>query len=426
MKKYRGPLHGPEKALFLLALLTSACGGATGGVSTMAEAAGREGSYGADLAFLKHHTDVVLLKDEDGRAQVAVAPQYQGRVMTSTASGADGPSFGYVHREGVANGTRQPHMTVLGGEDRFWLGPEGGQFALYFEPGAPFVLEHWQVPEPIDWGAWPVTAQTDTAVTFQKDMVLTNYAGTQLSLRVERTVRLLDEQAVATALSQAPGANTSVVAYESDNLVTNTGENAWTKQSGAVSIWILGMYNPTPETVVVIPFVRGSDDELGPVVNDRYFGELEAERLKVSDGAIFFRADGQKRSKIGVPKPRAMRVAGAYDPIARVLTIVQYTLPEEAADYVSSMWEHQEKPFSGDVVNSYNDGPLGPGEPPLGPFYEIESSSPALFLEPQATARHVHRTVHLKGPKIELNVIARAQLGVSLQEIERAFSHPSP
>ena len=38
-------------------------------------------------------------------------------------------------------------MNVFGGEDRFWLGPEGGQFALYFKPGDPFDLDHWQVPE---------------------------------------------------------------------------------------------------------------------------------------------------------------------------------------------------------------------------------------------------------------------------------------
>ena len=92
----------------------------------------------------------------DGRAQVAVAPAYQGRVMTSTANGPDGASFGYIHRAGVLAGAPQPHMTVLGGEDRFWLGPEGGQYALYFPPGAAFDTDHWQVPEPIDWGAWPI------------------------------------------------------------------------------------------------------------------------------------------------------------------------------------------------------------------------------------------------------------------------------
>ena len=58
--------------------------------------------------------------------------------MTSTASGLLGPSFGWLNREVIAARKKQPHMTVFGGEDRFWLGPEGGQYALYFPPGAPF------------------------------------------------------------------------------------------------------------------------------------------------------------------------------------------------------------------------------------------------------------------------------------------------
>src|SRR5438105_3740735 len=83
-------------------------------------------NFGADLAFLQAHTQVIVLASADRRAQVAIAPAYQGRVMTSSADGPQGDSFGYLHRPGILAGVRQPHMTVLGGEDRFWLGPEGG------------------------------------------------------------------------------------------------------------------------------------------------------------------------------------------------------------------------------------------------------------------------------------------------------------
>jgi hypothetical protein len=161
--------------------------------------------------------------------------------MTSTASGLDGTSYGYIHRPVIEQGTRQPHMTVLGGEDRFWLGPEGGQYALYFAPGTAFDTEHWQVPEAIDWGAWPVTAQDGRQVTFAQPMTLTNYAGTRFNLRVDRTIRLLDAAEAAKALGRAPGQATNVVAYESDNRITNTGTAPWTKEGGLVSIWILSI-----------------------------------------------------------------------------------------------------------------------------------------------------------------------------------------
>ena len=84
-------------------------------------------TFGQDLDFLRQHAEVVLLSDHTGQAQVAVVPKWQGRVMTSTAGGSGGASFGWVNRELIASGVTQPHINVYGGEDRFWLGPEGGQ-----------------------------------------------------------------------------------------------------------------------------------------------------------------------------------------------------------------------------------------------------------------------------------------------------------
>ena len=252
-------------------------------------------------------------------------------------------------------------------------------------------------------------------------MTLTNHSGSRFDLRVDRTVRLLDPEAIVRVLGQAPGSRTHVVAYESDNRITNTGQAAWRKETGLISIWILGMYTPAPRTTVVVPFVTGSERDLGPVVNDRYFGKIEASRLRVGDRVLFFRGDGKQRGKIGVPRPRARDVAGSYDPERHVLTLIRFTLPEPAAEYVNSMWELQQQPYAGDVVNSYNDGPLTPGTPPLGPFYEVESSSPAAALAPGQTLEHVHRTVHLRGPDVELDAVARAVLGVSLSEISAAL-----
>jgi hypothetical protein len=106
-----------------------------------------------------------------------------------------------------------------------------------------------------------------------------------------------------------------------------------------------------------------------------------------------------------------------------VLTLVQFTLPDDPAkaDYVSSMWGKQTDPYAGDVVNSYNDGPPAPGKPALGPFYEIESSSPGAALKPGETLEHVHRTIHLRGDRATLDAISRDTLGVSLDAIEAAF-----
>jgi hypothetical protein len=378
-------------------------------------------SFDSDVAFLRQHTIVVVLGDPAGTAKVVVAPDYQGRVMTSTTGGADAPSFGWIGRAAVSAGKRQPHMNVFGGEDRFWLGPEGGQFALYFKKGDPFDLDHWQVPEAFDWGAWDIVNQSPTSARFHKRMTLTNYSGASFDIDVERTVRLIGQQEAISALGATAGGGIQMVAFESSNTIMNAGRQPWNQKTGAVSIWILGQLNPSPDTTIVVPISPGPAATLGIPVKDDYFGKVPADRLKVKEAAVFFRGDGQFRSKIGVPPRRALPIAGSYDAANHVLTIVTFTRPADARQYVNSMWAIQREPYGGDVINSYNDGPPAPGKPPLGPFYELETSSPALALGPGQHYTHVHRTVHLTGPEAELDTIARAALKTGLGEIKAAF-----
>jgi hypothetical protein len=251
-------------------------------------------------------------------------------------------------------------------------------------------------------------------------MRLLNYSGTEFELELNREVRVLGTEDVA-ALGVAVPAGVKLVAYASDNKITNTGAAAWTKETGLLSVWILGMFNPSPTTTIIIPFKGGPEAELGPAVNDAYFGKVPAARLVVKDGVLFFSGDGKYRSKIGISPKRVRPFAGSYDAANEVLTLVHLTIPEGATDYVNSMWEIQEKPFGGDVVNSYNDGPSAPGAKPLGPFYELESSSPAAALGPGQTLAHIHTTMHFQGPEKALDGIARKVLGVGLEEIKTAF-----
>ncbi len=380
-----------------------------------------------DAAFLKQHTGVIILGDEGGAARLAVNPDLQGRVMTSTAEGPDGLSFGWINRELLASGQNNLHMNAFGGEDRFWLGPEGGQFSIFFQAGAAFTLDNWFTPPPLNEGAFDVVSRDAGSVHFRKGMHLVNYSGTVFDLEVERTVRLLDKAQVAALGISLDWAGLSAVAFESENRVTNTGSKPWVKQAGLLSIWILGMFNPSPETTIVIPFMPGSEDDLGKVVNDAYFGKVPADRLVYKEsiarirGHLFFKGDGKYRSKIGILPLWVIPYLGSYDAANKVLTIVHFTFPGNTTDYVNSMWEIQDNPYGGDVANSYNDGPASAGAKPLGPFYELESSSPALALKPGETYGHTHTTIHFRGEEGKLDAMCRAILGVSLAQVEAAF-----
>jgi hypothetical protein len=375
-----------------------------------------------EVEFLKKHAAVILLADETGTRQVAIVPAYQGRIMTSTADGPGGTSFGWVNRELIASGQKQEHINVYGGEDRFWLGPEGGQFSIFFAPGSPFDLEHWFTPAAIDTQPFEVASQSANRVVCRRRMQLRNYSGTTFDLEVSRELRLLDTGEAAKHLGLTLKPDLKIVAFESVNAIRNTGQEEWKKDTGLLSVWILGMLNASPGTTVVIPFRKGAASELGPAVNDAYFGKVPAERLRLKEGVLFFAADANYRSKIGISPRRARPILGSYDGVNHVLTLVQFTLPAGATEFVNSMWEIQKNPYAGDVVNSYNDGPPKPGAAQMGRFYELETSSPALALKPGQSATHVHRTIHLQGSEAELDPLARALLGVSLREIIHGMS----
>ena len=392
-------------------------------IASLAPRAGAA-TFGDDAAFLKSHTELIVLSDKKDQARVAISPDWQGRVMTSTAEGDAGPSFGWINRELIASGKLLPHMNAFGGEDRFWMGPEGGQFSIFFAPGAKFEFADWQTPAIFDTLPFNVVKRSPSQAIFGAEFGLTNYSGTRFAVRVSRTVRLLGTAAAWKKLGVRPDQDVSMVAYETDNRITNAGKNAWKKETGLLSVWILGMFNPSPSATIVVPIKSGPEAELGTKVTSDYFGSIPPERLVVKDDVVFLKADGKFRSKIGISPKRSQGVLGSYDADNKVLTVMQFSQPAGVTDYVNSLWKLQDNPYGGDAANSYNDGPATPGAKPMGPFFELESSSSAAALAPGKNLSHVHRTLHLSGPEPALDAVAQATLGVSLSAIKSAFRSP--
>ncbi|NJK94376.1 MAG: hypothetical protein HC905_05050 [Bacteroidales bacterium] len=77
-------------------------------------------------------------------------------------------------------------------------------------------------------------------------------------------------------------------------------------------------------------------------------------------------------------------------------------------------------PFSGDAVNAYNDGPVEDGTQ-MGPFYELESSSPAAALTPGEKLTHTQVIFHLEGSENELDSIVGKLFSITLNDIKNAL-----
>lgn len=403
-----------SKAVAACALVSSFTSGAAQRVSG--------NSFGEVVSFVNQHSKLLVLSDEGSGASIAVWPAMQGCVLTSSAAGPGGLSFGWINRELIASGKVQQHINAVGGEDRIWVGPEGGQFSVFFAPGAPFDLNHWYTPTPIDTEPFKIVSQTNTSVALRSAFSLTNYTGTMFEAQIDRQVRLLPEAEVWRGLRVAAVKGVKVVGYESVNKLNNLSEVSWRKETGLLSLWVLGQFQSSPQTTIVLPIRDGSTAELGIPVTSDYFGEVPGDRIAVRSNVVFLKADSNYRSKLGLSLQRAKGILGSYDAQNHVLTIVQYSQPSEPAEYVNSAWRIQKDPYKGDVANCYNDGPPSPGKPQLGHFYELESSSPARVLGAHEAVEHTQRTIHLVGTEQQLDAVSRATLGVGLEEV-REFNH---
>lgn len=376
------------------------------------------GSFGYDLEFLKRYDQVILLKTDHDKAQVIVSLKYQGKVFTSTAEGNGGLSYGWVNYKAF-QGPLNVHMNGYGGENRFWLGPEGGRFSLFFKPGAAMVFENWKTPAAFDSEAWKLVLRTDSTVRMEKKMKLQNYKGFTMEIRADRAVRILQKSEIFKALDIQADPLLSMVGYRTENTIKNTGAHAWNEDTGMPCIWMLDMFKPTDQTTIVVPLQKAAGIPFSAIATTNYFGEIPSARLTHTDRLLLFKADGRSRGKLGIVPDKARPVSGSYDARHQVLTVTLFDL-DAAGKYLNQEWNTIKPAFSGDAVNAYNDGPLANGSV-MGPFYELESVSPAAFLQPGQSIVHIHSVFHFSGPESSLTPIAEKIFGTSIESIKKTF-----
>ncbi len=354
------------------------------------------------------HEDAIILLGEGG-TKVVVAPRLQGRILDSQFARQD--SVGWVCYPEIAEGEKHAAFNNFGGQDRFWLGPEAGQFGIYFPPGAKLERASWRVPVDLDRGAFNVEEVTPEKVVFMRMASLSNYSGTSFRVRIDREVGLIPVAQMTRTIGVELPAGVAYVGSYSDNLLTNAGSEQWKKATGLLNVWILGQFVPGPQTVVIAPVQPGD----GPAYRDeRYFGKLPPERLKFINETVLFRADAREEGKFGIPQKRTRGIAGSFDFIRNILVVVRFDVPVEPASYANSAWiKNQADPYDGDVFQAYNSDRTSSLDHRYA-FYEMESVSPSKELKPGETVHHRHETYCFQGDYDKLQELAKSLLRIDL------------
>src|SRR5690606_21009377 len=146
---------------------------------------------------------------------------------------------------------------------------------------------HWFTPKPIDQESFEVINVSKSAVELKKEMQLRNYSGFTFNLEVNRKINLIDRQQAQEYLGLPDLNDVKYVGFESDNKLKNTGKESWKKETGLLSIWILGQF-PAGATIV-IPYKNEPDIDSEKIYNE-YFGglvpQLTAQQLKTGQQAL--------------------------------------------------------------------------------------------------------------------------------------------
>src|SRR3954462_15528961 len=100
-----------------LPLFLASCGPRSGSATTtLIPDSTEKGSYAYDVRFLHQHTKKILeLHDKDNQSKILLSADYQGRVMTSTATGDTGSSYGWINYDLISSAQKKPQFNPVGG-----------------------------------------------------------------------------------------------------------------------------------------------------------------------------------------------------------------------------------------------------------------------------------------------------------------------
>jgi len=325
------------------------------------------------LNFLAQKTSVIELYDQLG-GRVAITPEWNGRVLTSTCDGLKGNSFGCVNVRAI----EADRFEYFGGEDQWTISPRIHSFA--------------------------VESIKENKAVLQRTLQLTDARGKPAELNMERSISLLNRRrigdwfgnAVADALERE---DVSVVGFRTTNTVRSN-------ESSHIASRQRGMFNGSPHAFVIVSTPQKSftsEPESFPVDID-YLGGAPHGRIRHMPNALLLRADGVGRCQVTMPYSLSPSILGAVELRFGTLTLWTFDLPGDSEE---------------DRVRIYNSGFTHDYGLDWAAQYEVNCFSAARPLQPEEPLIYCQHTLHLAADDNTLDDIVQEIFDVSLAEIKR-------
>ena len=328
-------------------------------------------SYHDALNYLVQKTSVIELYDQLG-GRVAVCPDWNGRVMTSTNGGLEGDSFGCINVQAIETDCYED----FGGEDIWRLSP-----LIYT-----FTLESIK----------------DNKTVLQRTLRKADANGTSVEFHLTRSISLLSRYqagamfggVVEDALKHS---DVSVVGFHTENTV-QTQERAY------VASRQRGMFNASPHTAVIVsePPVSFAPEPFS--VDIDYLGSAPHGRIRHLPKALLIRADGHGQCQVTMPFAATPPTFGAIERRSGTLTLWTFDLPNGCSE-------------TNDIIRIYNPGHLHGDKFDWAAYYEMNCFSSVRELESDIPLTYAQCTLHINADNAVLGEIIREVFSTSLEEI---------
>jgi len=334
-------------------------------------------SYRNALDYLAKKTTVVELYDQLG-GRVAVCPEWNGRVLTSTFDGLDGNSFGCINIWAID----AEDFVNFGGEDQWTISPLDMSFTV------DSINEHNAV--------------------LQRTLRMADANGTYVEFNLSRSISLLSRQKIGTwfgdvvadALTQE---DVSVVCFRTENTVRS-------QEKSCIASRQRGMFNACLHTFIIISTPPENFMANPLTVDIDYLGGSPHGRIRHLPGATLVRADGLGRCQATMPFSTAPPVFGAIDIRFGTLMLWTFDVPETP----EREWDE-----NGDIVRIYNHGRPHTGGLDWPTYYETNCFSAARELLPENSLTYRQCTLHLNAGNDILSDLVRQIFDISLDKIPK-------